>query len=135
MTQYRTPEYIAKVKLLSHEEIERLLSRMGDKLPRLLEKCKVSQEEALATQLELEDEQLQEWRKMMHLLKKKEKSKSEEKPKIVKKSEASIKDKVVEKSKVPALKSKAPTKAKVVKKSNPPTTTKAAAKKTLEAEK
>jgi hypothetical protein len=69
------PEYVAKAELLSKEEIERVLSRMGGKLPRRLEKRKLSQVEALALQLELEDEQLEEWRKVMHDLKKKEESK------------------------------------------------------------
>ena len=73
------PEYLAKVKRLTKEETERLLSRMGGKLDRRLEKRKVSQEEALARQLELEDEQLQEWRKMMRILKEKEEAKEAKK--------------------------------------------------------
>jgi N-acyl-L-homoserine lactone synthetase len=75
MTKISKSEYLAKVKLLTKEETERLLSRMGGKLDRRLEKAKLSKEEALAIQLELEDEQLQEWRKMMHSLKNKEKAK------------------------------------------------------------
>ena len=78
MTKIRKPEYLAKVKLLTKEETERLLSRMSGKLDRRLGKDKLSKEEALAIQLELEDEQLQEWRKMMHSLKKKEDAKKEE---------------------------------------------------------
>jgi len=35
-----TPEYLARVELLSEEETERLLSRMHGKLPRRLEKAK-----------------------------------------------------------------------------------------------
>jgi hypothetical protein len=62
MTKSTKPNYLAKVKLLTKEETERLLSRMGSKLDRRLEKRKVSQEEALAKQMEWEDEQLQEWR-------------------------------------------------------------------------
>ena len=81
MTKNVKPEYVAKVKKLSPDEIERLLSRMGGKLPRRLEKRKVSQDEALAMQLQLEDEQLHEWRKMMHILKEKEEAKKEAKPK------------------------------------------------------
>lgn len=59
------PEYLAKALLLSEEEQERLLARMAGKLPRRLGKDKLSREEALAIQMELEDEQLQEWRERM----------------------------------------------------------------------
>ena len=58
-------DYIAKAKDLTPEEQERLLSRMAGKLPKRLKKEKLTTEEALAIQLELEDEQLQEWRKNM----------------------------------------------------------------------
>lgn len=75
------PEYLEKVRQLSEEEQERLLSRMAGKLPRRLEKDKLTREEAMAIQMELEDEQLQEWRARMHELK--AKSKSKEKPKAV----------------------------------------------------
>ena len=51
------PEYLEKALLLSAEEQERLLSRMTGKLPRRLEKDKLSVAEALAIQLEIEDEQ------------------------------------------------------------------------------
>lgn len=66
------PEYLAKVELLTVEETERLFFRMVGKLPRRLDKGKLSQVDALAIQMELEDEQLHEWRKMMHTLKKEE---------------------------------------------------------------
>lgn len=56
------PAYLEKVKQLSDEEAERVLSRMGGKLPKRFIKEKLSQDEALALQLEIEDEQLQEWR-------------------------------------------------------------------------
>ena len=62
------PEYLAKVQSLTREEAERLLSRMRGKLPRRLEKDKLSRDDALAIQMELEDEQLQEWRDMMSIL-------------------------------------------------------------------
>jgi hypothetical protein len=42
MTKISKPEYLAKVKLLTKEETERLLSRMGGKLDRRLEKNKLS---------------------------------------------------------------------------------------------
>jgi hypothetical protein len=112
MTKISKPDYLAKVKRLSKEETERLLSRMGGKLDRRLEKRKLSQEEALALQLELEDEQLQEWRKVMHSLKKKEEAKEAKKET---KSKASTKTKSPAKAKVPA-KANAPAKTKVVKK-------------------
>jgi polyhydroxyalkanoate synthesis regulator protein len=63
------PEYLEKALLLSVEEQERLLSRMTGKLPRRLEKDKLSVDEALAIQLEMEDEQLNEWRGKMHAMK------------------------------------------------------------------
>lgn len=97
------PAYLEKVRLLTDEEKERLLSRMAGKLPRRLEKEKLTQEDALAIQLELEDEQLQEWRKKMHFLQGQEKSKA------AKKSKAEEKPKVEEK---PGVEEKAPTKAK-----------------------
>lgn len=96
MSEICKPEYLAKVKLLSREETERLLSRMGGKLPRRLQKDKLSKEEALAIQMELEDEQLQHWRKMIRSLREKEaekkkakaekKTKGETKPKAEKKA-------------------------------------------------
>jgi peptidoglycan hydrolase CwlO-like protein len=118
MTKAIKPEYLAKVKRLTKEETERLLSRMGGKLDRRLEKRKVSQDEALARQLELEDEQLQEWRKMMRILKEKEEAKEakkeakkKEKSKTAKQSTAPAKASASAKPKAPA-KPKARTKAK-----------------------
>lgn len=58
-------DYIAIAKKLNEEERERVLSRMVGKLPKRLLKEKLTPEEAIAIQLELEDEQLQEWRKNM----------------------------------------------------------------------
>ena len=106
MTKISKPEYLSKVKLLTKEETERLLSRMGGKLDRRLEKNKLSREEALALQLELEDEQLQEWRKMMRILKKKEEAKKEKKAKPSSKPKAPSKAKASAKAKTP-LKNKA----------------------------
>ncbi|MFQ6334278.1 hypothetical protein [Methylophilus sp. 3sh_L] len=75
------PVYLDKVKQLSADEAERVLSRMGGKLPKRFIKDKLSQEEALALQLEIEDEQLQEWREKVAKLReedeKKEKKKKE----------------------------------------------------------
>ena len=49
-------EYQEKAKLLNADEAERLLSRMSGKLPKRLDKDKMSKEDALALQLETEDE-------------------------------------------------------------------------------
>ena len=58
-------DYVAKAKKLIEEDRDRVLSRMGGKLPKRLQKEKLTVEEAIAIQLELEDEQLQEWRANM----------------------------------------------------------------------
>jgi N-acyl-L-homoserine lactone synthetase len=69
MSKIVNQEYINKVNQLSEEEVERLLSRMSGKLPKRLHKEKLTKEEALALQLEIEDEQLEEWRKTVAKLK------------------------------------------------------------------
>ena len=115
MTNTSKPNYLAKAKQLSKDETERLLSRMGGKLDRRLEKGKLSQQEALAKQLELEDEQLQEWRKVMHSLKKKEAEKEARKKEEKAKAPAKAKSPAKAKAKAPAkakAKAKAPAKAK-----------------------
>jgi polyhydroxyalkanoate synthesis regulator protein len=83
-----SPEYLEQAKKLSAEEQERLLSRMAGKLPRRLQKDKLSKEEALAIQLEIEDEQLHEWRARMHAIK--AKSKAEAEPKAKAKSSKNV---------------------------------------------
>lgn len=67
----KTPneEYLEKAKLLSDEETERLLSRARSKLVRRLEDKKLSTLEVVALQLEIEDEDLNEWRQRMAELK------------------------------------------------------------------
>lgn len=57
------PEYIAKALLLNEDERQKIMSRMSGKLPKRLLKEKLSVEEAVAIQLEIEEEQLAEWRK------------------------------------------------------------------------
>lgn len=79
MARMCKPEYLAKVAKLSKTETERLLSRMTGKLPHRLEKEKITTEEALAIQLELEDEQLLEWRRVMRELRAKETAKAAKK--------------------------------------------------------
>jgi hypothetical protein len=116
MPKISNPLYAEKVKKLSKIDSERLLSRMSGKLPKRLEKDKLSKEEALALQMELEDEQLQEWRKMMAELNKKseknsktkeaEKAKSEEKVKASSKAKSAEKLPKASKAKKPAEKAK-----------------------------
>jgi hypothetical protein len=56
-------EYLAKAKSLSKIDAERLFSRMGRKIGRRLDENNLAALEALALQLEKEDEDLKEWRK------------------------------------------------------------------------
>ena len=93
MTEISNPNYLAQAKKLSKEEAERLFSRMTGKLPRRLQKDKLSKIEALAIQLELEDEKLQEWREMMREVRKREDAK------LAKKKAAAKKDSDAEKNK------------------------------------
>lgn len=58
-------EYLEKAKLLSAEETERLMARMRSKLMRRLEDKKMSVPEVVAIQMEIEDEELNEWREKM----------------------------------------------------------------------
>jgi len=137
MTKANKPDYLDKVKQLSKIETERLLSRMGGKLDRRLEKGKLSQEEALAKQLELEDEQLQEWRRVMYSLKKKEEAKEAKnkakasapakKAKAAEKVKATAKPKAAAKPK--AVKPKSAAKPKAAAKLKAPAKPKAPAKK------
>ena len=73
----KTPsdEYLEKARLLSKEETERLLSRMRSKLKRRLEDKKMNALEAVAIQLEKEDEELNEWRAKMAEIREKTKTK------------------------------------------------------------
>ena len=64
-------DYVAKAKALNEEDRDRVLSRMGGKLPKRLHKEKLTVEEAIAIQLELEDEQLEEWRANMAIIQEK----------------------------------------------------------------
>jgi hypothetical protein len=60
----RTPseKYLEKAAKLSREEAELFFSRMDKKLARKLEEQKLIPVEALAIQLEIEEEKLKEWR-------------------------------------------------------------------------
>lgn len=70
MRKTPTDEYLEKAKLLTKEETERLLSRMRAKLMRRLEDKKLGALEMVAIQLEIEDEELNEWREKMAEIKK-----------------------------------------------------------------
>ena len=67
--------YLEQAKLLSQEETERLMARMRNKLTRRLEDKKLSELEVVAIQLEIEDEELNEWRAKMEEISKKTKTK------------------------------------------------------------
>ena len=73
----KTPsdEYLEIAKNLSKEETERLLSRTRSKLVRRMEREKITTLEVLAIQLEIEDEDLSEWREKMAEIRKKSKAK------------------------------------------------------------
>ena len=62
MKKIPSEEYLEKARQLSKAEAEQLLARMRGKLNRRLEDNKVDPLEAVALQLELEDEKLAEWR-------------------------------------------------------------------------
>lgn len=75
MRKVPSEQYLEQAKLLSKEEIERLLSRTRSKLMRRLEDKKLSAVEVVAIQLEIEDEELNEWREKWAEIKNKIKAK------------------------------------------------------------
>lgn len=106
-------DYIAKAKKLSKEQRERVLSRMGGKLPKHLKNKKLTEEKAIAFQLELEDEQLQEWRDKMAKIRAKElkeKLKAEAKAKVAKSKTTATKKPATTSPKKAASTTKAPAK-------------------------
>jgi len=66
------PEYLEQAKLLSEDQIEQLLSRIGDKLFKKMKSKELSVEEILGIQLEMEEEQLLDWRIKIAEIRKKE---------------------------------------------------------------
>lgn len=66
-----SPDYMEKAMLLSREDAERILARMRKKISRRLEHDDIDPLEAVALQLQLEDEQLKEWRENLGELRKK----------------------------------------------------------------
>jgi N-acyl-L-homoserine lactone synthetase len=55
-------DYLVKVASFSEEKIEQLFNRFRLELMRFFEEQKLSTEEAIAIQLEIENEKLSEWR-------------------------------------------------------------------------
>ncbi len=55
-------EYLDKAAALTMEEAERMFARMRGRLARKFEREKIPSLEAVALQLQIEDEELQEWR-------------------------------------------------------------------------
>jgi hypothetical protein len=74
MRKMPSEKYFEKAKLLTKKETERLLARMRSKLARKLEDTKLSELEAVAIQLEIEDEELNEWRERTAEIRKKSKT-------------------------------------------------------------
>lgn len=68
-------EYVEAAKNLNDDQKDRLLCRMRGKLTRKWENEKLDTIAALAIQLEVEDDELTEWREKMNEIKVKEKSK------------------------------------------------------------
>lgn len=62
MKRVPSKEFLEKAKTLSREEAEQLLARMKGKLSRRVEDQHTDPLNAVAIQLEIEDEKLQEWR-------------------------------------------------------------------------
>jgi len=70
--------YLDKAKHLSEDETDRLLSRMGGKLFKRFKKEGLYNQDILCIQMEIEDEQLMEWRhKIAEIRKNASKKKSE----------------------------------------------------------
>ena len=67
-------EYLEKAKALTRKDAERLFSRMRGKFTRRLEDKKYSPLDAVALQLQFEDEQLAEWRKNISKVREKHKT-------------------------------------------------------------
>lgn len=60
-----TQNYLEQAEQLSPEDTERLMARMRGRFSRRLEDRKLSAQQAIALQLEYEDEELAEWRERM----------------------------------------------------------------------
>lgn len=76
MAKSPTDEYLEKAAKLSKIQTERLLSRSRSKLMRRVLDNKLTQLEAVAIQLQIEDEDLAEWRERMAEIQQKEAEKA-----------------------------------------------------------
>ena len=74
-------EYLKKATALSKIAAERLFARMRGKFTRRLEDKKYTPVEAIAMQLQFEDEQLEEWRKNIAKIREKLEDKIKDKSK------------------------------------------------------
>ena len=70
------PEYVDKAMALSRDDVEQIFSRMRGKLTHGLDRRKIPPVQAVALQLQYEDEQLAEWRERIAELRKKDKEKN-----------------------------------------------------------
>lgn len=75
----KATDYTEQAKSLSKDRKERILSRMAGKLPKRLANDKLTEIEAIAIQLALEDEQLEEWKSKVAAIRAKEKKKASKK--------------------------------------------------------
>jgi hypothetical protein len=76
MAKSPSDEYLEKASKLSKIQTERLLSRSRGKLMRRMLDNKLTQLEAVAIQLQIEDEDLAEWRERMAEIKQREAEKA-----------------------------------------------------------
>jgi hypothetical protein len=76
MKRNPSAEYLEKAKLLTKEETERLMSRMRARLMCKMQDEKLGTLECVAIQLEVEDEQLKEWRAKTAEMRENEKTKA-----------------------------------------------------------
>lgn len=72
------PEYVEQAKSLTRDEAERVFARMRGRLSRIITHERISPVDAVALQLEHEDEQLEEWRANLAKLRKKHEDKKHE---------------------------------------------------------
>lgn len=68
-----SPEWIEKAMLLSKDDAEHILARMRKKISRRMAHETIDPLTAVALQLQMEDEQLKEWRDRVSELRKKNK--------------------------------------------------------------
>lgn len=79
MKRAPTDEYLNKAKSLSKDEAEKIFSRMRTKLRRRLDDKETTPLDAVAMQLQKEDEDLEEWRAQWAKIKKNDEQKKSKK--------------------------------------------------------